>query len=106
LLEGRDPLRGVGQGEVDWDALFGTLRGIEFDGVATVCVFAWEERAVESSKFMLDRVMTRHPHLQPSNDSEHPAPTFRPGIDLNLTSGNCEAAPPKDTPRRPERSGA
>ncbi|MGW5715276.1 sugar phosphate isomerase/epimerase family protein [Amycolatopsis sp. NPDC003865] len=46
----------IGQGEVDWDAFFGTLRDIEFDGVATVCVFAWEERAVESSKFMLERV--------------------------------------------------
>ncbi|MEV5720380.1 sugar phosphate isomerase/epimerase [Amycolatopsis mediterranei] len=46
----------IGQGEVDWDAFFGTLRDVEFDGVATVCVFAWEERAVESSKFMLERV--------------------------------------------------
>ncbi|MEV6823329.1 hypothetical protein [Amycolatopsis sp. NPDC051102] len=40
----------------DQDAFFGTLRDLEFDGVATVCVFAWEERAVESSKFMLERV--------------------------------------------------
>jgi myo-inositol catabolism protein IolH len=46
----------IGQGEVDWDEFFGTLRALEFDGVATVCVFAWEERAVESSKFMLERV--------------------------------------------------
>ncbi|OXM75309.1 MULTISPECIES: sugar phosphate isomerase/epimerase family protein [Amycolatopsis] len=46
----------IGQGEVDWDAFFGTLRELGFDGVATVCVFAWEERAVESSAFMLERV--------------------------------------------------
>ncbi|GAB3982921.1 sugar phosphate isomerase/epimerase [Actinoallomurus acanthiterrae] len=46
----------VGQGEVDWDVFFGTLRELEFDGVATVCVFAWEERARESSAFMLERV--------------------------------------------------
>ncbi|WP_199432288.1 sugar phosphate isomerase/epimerase family protein [Qaidamihabitans albus] len=46
----------VGQGEVDWDSFFGTLRELDFDGVATVCVFAWEERAVESSRSMLDRV--------------------------------------------------
>ncbi|MFD4248187.1 sugar phosphate isomerase/epimerase family protein [Amycolatopsis thermoflava] len=46
----------IGQGEVDWDAFFGTLRELGFDGVATVCVFAWEERAVESSTFMLERV--------------------------------------------------
>lgn len=46
----------IGQGEVDWTAFFGTLRGLGFDGVATVCVFAWEERAKESSAFMLERV--------------------------------------------------
>ncbi len=39
----------IGQGEVDWDELFGTLAALEFDGIATVCVFAWEERARESS---------------------------------------------------------
>ncbi|MDQ7807346.1 cyclase family protein [Amycolatopsis sp. A133] len=31
-----------------------------------------------------------HQHLQPGNDSEHPAPTFWPGIDLNLTSATLE----------------
>ena len=46
----------IGQGEVDWAAFFGTLRELEFDGIATVCVFAWEDRAVESSRFMLERV--------------------------------------------------
>jgi len=39
----------VGQGEVDWDVFFGTLSELGFDGIATVCVFAWEERARESS---------------------------------------------------------
>ncbi|AGP60937.1 sugar phosphate isomerase/epimerase family protein [Streptomyces rapamycinicus] len=46
----------VGQGEVDWDTFFGTLRELNFDGVATSCVFAWEERARESSAFMLNRI--------------------------------------------------
>ena len=46
----------IGQGEVDWDAFFGTLRETRFDGIATVCVFAWEERARESSAYMLERV--------------------------------------------------
>lgn len=46
----------IGQGEVDWDAFFSTLREMNFDGIATACVFAWEDRAVESSKFMLDRI--------------------------------------------------
>jgi myo-inositol catabolism protein IolH len=38
----------VGQGEVDWDMFFATLADVGFDGIATVCVFAWEERARES----------------------------------------------------------
>ncbi|MFC7344747.1 sugar phosphate isomerase/epimerase family protein [Saccharopolyspora griseoalba] len=46
----------IGQGEVDWDALFGSLRETNFDGIVTACVFAWEDRAVESSKFMLERI--------------------------------------------------
>ncbi|GAA0535386.1 protein iolH [Saccharopolyspora subtropica] len=46
----------IGQGEVDWDAFFGTLREMGFDGIATACVFAWEDRAVESSKYMLERI--------------------------------------------------
>jgi len=47
----------IEQGEVDWSAFFGTLREVNFDGIATACVFAWEERAVDSSKFMLERIV-------------------------------------------------
>jgi myo-inositol catabolism protein IolH len=46
----------IGQGEVDWDLFFATLAGLDFDGIATVCVFAWEERARESSRFNLDKI--------------------------------------------------
>lgn len=46
----------IGQGEVDWTEFFGTLRDLRFDGVVTACVFAWEERARESSAFMLERI--------------------------------------------------
>lgn len=46
----------IGQGEVNWTEFFSTLRDMKFDGIATVCVFGWEERAVESSSFMLERV--------------------------------------------------
>jgi myo-inositol catabolism protein IolH len=42
----------IGQGEVDFAACFGALRKVGFDGILTSCVFAWEERAVESSRFM------------------------------------------------------
>jgi myo-inositol catabolism protein IolH len=46
----------IGQGEVDWDLFFRTLAEVRFDGTATVCVFAWEERAAESGRFNLARV--------------------------------------------------
>jgi myo-inositol catabolism protein IolH len=46
----------IGQGEVDWPSFFGTLREIQFDGIATACVFAWEERASDSSAFMLQEI--------------------------------------------------
>jgi myo-inositol catabolism protein IolH len=42
----------IGQGEIDWDVFFGTLHDVGFDGIVTSCVFAWEERAVDSSRFM------------------------------------------------------
>jgi myo-inositol catabolism protein IolH len=31
---------------------FGTLAEVKFDGVMSACVFAWEERADDSSRFM------------------------------------------------------
>ena len=46
----------VGQGEVDWDVFFRTLAEVGFDGIATVCVFAWEERAEDSCRVNLARV--------------------------------------------------
>ncbi|MBT2225249.1 sugar phosphate isomerase/epimerase [Nonomuraea sp. NEAU-A123] len=49
----------IGQGEVDWDAFFGTLGRLGFDGTMTACVFAWEDRARESSVFMLQEMAKR-----------------------------------------------
>ena len=46
----------IGQGEVDWDVFFRTLAEVNFDGIATVCVFAWEERARESSTHNLEQI--------------------------------------------------
>jgi myo-inositol catabolism protein IolH len=46
----------IGQGEVDWDLFFATLAEVGFDGIATVCVFAWEERARESLRFNREKV--------------------------------------------------
>jgi myo-inositol catabolism protein IolH len=46
----------IGQGEVDWDVFFRTLAEVGFDGIATVCVFAWEERADESCRTNLAKV--------------------------------------------------
>ncbi len=39
----------IGRGEVDFDAVFGALAGVGFDGVLSSCVFGWEERASEAS---------------------------------------------------------
>jgi len=53
----------LGQGEVDWDEFFGTLGAMDFartpDAIMTVCVFAWEERARESSVFMREEIAKR-----------------------------------------------
>jgi myo-inositol catabolism protein IolH len=46
----------IGQGEVDWDLFFGTLHEVGFDGIATVCVLAWEERAEDSSRYNVAQV--------------------------------------------------
>jgi len=49
----------IGQGEVDWDTFFSTLGAMKFDGIMTVCVFAWEERARESSVYMREEIERR-----------------------------------------------
>jgi myo-inositol catabolism protein IolH len=53
----------IGQGEVPWDDFFGTLAEIGFDGIMTACVFAWEDKADESSRFMrteMQRYVDKH----------------------------------------------
>jgi myo-inositol catabolism protein IolH len=51
----------IGQGEVDFEELFAGLESIGFDGIVTSCVFAWEDRARESSIFMRESITT---HLE------------------------------------------
>ncbi|MBE7210354.1 MAG: sugar phosphate isomerase/epimerase [Gluconacetobacter diazotrophicus] len=46
----------IGEGEVPWDDFFATLAEIGFDGIMTACVFAWEEKAEQSSRFMLSEM--------------------------------------------------
>jgi myo-inositol catabolism protein IolH len=57
----------IGQGEVDFDAAFAALRRARFDGILTACVFAWEERAVRSSRFMLERIRHYLAAIRPSH---------------------------------------
>jgi myo-inositol catabolism protein IolH len=38
----------IGQGEIAWELLFEELKALNYDGVMTVSVFAWPERAVAS----------------------------------------------------------
>jgi myo-inositol catabolism protein IolH len=49
----------IGQGEVPWPAFFATLEELQFDGIMTVCVFAWEDRARASSEHNLAQIV-RH----------------------------------------------
>jgi len=46
----------IGNGDLDWAEFFATVRDTRFDGVATVCVFGWEEDADAIHRRMLDRV--------------------------------------------------
>jgi myo-inositol catabolism protein IolH len=46
----------IGNGDLNWDEFFATVRDMNFDGVATVCVFGWEETADDIHRRMLDKV--------------------------------------------------
>ena len=46
----------IGNGDLDWNEFFATLRDQRFDGIATVCVFGWEEDADAIHRRMLERV--------------------------------------------------
>jgi myo-inositol catabolism protein IolH len=46
----------IGHGDLDWDTFFSTVRDINFDGVATVCVFGWEETADDIHRRMLEKL--------------------------------------------------
>ena len=53
----------IGQGEIDWDLFFGTLAEVKFNGILSSCVFAWEECAEDSSRFMrteIQRYVDKH----------------------------------------------
>jgi len=56
----------MGQGEIDWDVFFAALAEVKFNGVLSSCVFAWEERADDSSRFMraeIQRYLAKHSQL-------------------------------------------
>ena len=57
----------IGQGEVDFDQFFAGLERVGFDGIVTSCVFAWEDRARESSA-----LHARHDPLLPRKWSTPP----------------------------------
>ncbi|MFP7492281.1 sugar phosphate isomerase/epimerase [Terribacillus saccharophilus] len=46
----------IGEGEVDFDTIFRRMREMKFDGIATNAVFAWVDKADESSKWMLEKM--------------------------------------------------
>lgn len=54
----------IGEGEIDWNIFFKTLREVRFDGIMTSQVFAWEERNVDSSRSMrssIQRYLDKYP---------------------------------------------
>jgi myo-inositol catabolism protein IolH len=46
----------ISEGELNWDVFFKALSEVRFDGIMTACVFAWEDRAIESSKLMREQI--------------------------------------------------
>jgi myo-inositol catabolism protein IolH len=46
----------IGHGDIDWPETFAALRDVNFDGIASVCVFGREEDADAIHRRMLDRV--------------------------------------------------
>jgi myo-inositol catabolism protein IolH len=46
----------LGDGEVPWDEVFTALRDIAFDGVLSVCVFGWHNKADQANVSMLERL--------------------------------------------------
>lgn len=46
----------MGQGEVDFERFFAALERNGFDGTISSCVFAWEERAADSSRYQLEQI--------------------------------------------------
>lgn len=46
----------IGEGEINWSVFFDTLHQVEFNGIMTSCVFAWEENALQSANFMRERI--------------------------------------------------
>ncbi|MBA3529273.1 MAG: sugar phosphate isomerase/epimerase [Propionibacteriaceae bacterium] len=47
----------LGRGEVDFDEVFASLAGVNFDGVISSCVFGWDEQAREVSLRQRDRAL-------------------------------------------------
>lgn len=46
----------IGDGEVPWDTVFSTLRDMKFDGILTVCMFGWLEKADAANVRMRERL--------------------------------------------------
>ena len=65
----------IGQGEVDFGAFFAALERNGFDGILTACVFAWEDRAEESTRFMretIDGYLSGGPRRRPWSPRPEP----------------------------------
>jgi myo-inositol catabolism protein IolH len=51
----------IGTGEVPWAEVFTALHDVGFDGVLSVCIFGWHERADEANRATLTRLRQEFP---------------------------------------------
>lgn len=51
----------IGKGEVPFSEVFSSLKEIDFDGLFSVCVFGWHERADEANRAVLERLRAEFP---------------------------------------------
>jgi myo-inositol catabolism protein IolH len=64
----------MGQGEVDFARFFAALERNDFDGTISSSVFAWEDRAEESSRYQLEQIKAHLSKWQTPPTLESPTP--------------------------------
>jgi myo-inositol catabolism protein IolH len=69
----------IGQGELDWDIFFKTLRDIGFDGTMTAAVYGWNAQAIPIARYMLEQI-THYLAKYPAQTKDKTAVTNDPAL--------------------------